>query len=44
MAEEAVLGRPTGGSIARPPVLPLPFDSHNYSGAGGFEGAAAGGC
>ncbi|PRW21027.1 ligase [Chlorella sorokiniana] len=40
MAAEAALGRPPGGSIARPPVLPLPFDSHNYSGAGGFEGAA----
>lgn len=44
MAAEAALGRPPGGSIARPPVLPLPFDSHNYSGAGGFEGAATGGC
>lgn len=44
MAAEVSLGRPPGGSIARPPVLPLPFDSHNYSGAGGFEGAATGGC
>ncbi len=43
MAADAALGRPAGGSMARPPVLLLPFDSHNYSGAGGIEGAATGG-
>lgn len=42
MAADAALGRPAGGSIARPPVLPLPLDGHNYSGAAGFEGAAPG--